>query len=134
MKLKGNLVRLEDTSNIEDRIEEVLKSSSIFDRYLTWCDIIYQSVCRAVENKMVLVTRYPMDSYFNQVPFKPNVSSTIETEPVIINGEIYRHYPKIRDEYIGKDTSNMFIDTMNLPNFYLKSMGGDYKKSRCSLR
>lgn len=134
MRLKGNLVRLEDTSNMEDRIEEVLKSSSIFERYLTWCDIIYQAVCRAVENKMVLVTRYPMDSYFNQVPFKPNVSSTIETETVIINGEIYRRYPKIRDEYIGKDTSNMFIDTMNLPNFYLKSMGGDYKRSRCSLQ
>ena len=129
MKMSGHIVNPDDIANIKDNIEEVMKSSTLFDRYITWCDIIYQSVCRAVENKMVLITRYPMDSYFNQVPLKPNVSSTLETETVIINGEVYRKYPKIRDEYIGKDTSNMFVDTMNLPNIYLKSMGGDYKRS-----
>ena len=45
---------------------------------------------------------------------------------MIINNKVYRHYPKIREEDIGKDTSNLFVDTMNFANNYLKAIGGDY--------
>ena len=69
------------------------------------------------------------DSYFNQFPSKVNISSTKITEPMIINNTVYRHYPKIRDNDIGKDTSNLFVDTMNISNQYLKAIGGDYKLS-----
>lgn len=99
---------------------------NIVERRLTWLDIIYQAAMEVVKDKHVLITRYPIDSYFNQFPTKVNISSTKETEPMIINNTVYRHYPKIREKDIGKDTSNLFIDTMNIANTYLGAIGGDY--------
>ena len=48
---------------------------------------------------------------------------------MIVNNIAYRHYPKIRDEDIGKDTSNLFVDTMTMCNVYLGAIGGDYELS-----
>lgn len=66
----------------------------------------------------------PMDSYFNQFTTKIRVSSTKETEPMYIDNTFYKYYPKIREEDIGKDTSNKFMDTLNLSNLYLSAIGG----------
>ena len=41
------------------------------------------------------------------------------------NNTYYRFYPKIREEDIGSNTSNKFVDTLNLSNLYLPGMGGD---------
>ena len=54
------------------------------------------------------------------------MSSTKVTEPMIVNNKVYRHYPKVRKEDIGKDTSNLFVDTFNMANPYLGAIGGDY--------
>ena len=61
---------------------------------------------------------------YNQFPTKVKVNSTVETEPMIIGNTFYKDYPKIRQEDIGTDTSNKFIDTLNLSNLYLKGIGG----------
>ena len=52
-----------------------------------------------------------------------HISSTIQTEPMVINGKFYKWYPKIRQEDIGSDTSNKFIDTCQISNPYCKMMG-----------
>lgn len=101
-------------------------TDAIYSRPLTWCDVFFIAATEAVKGKHALITRFPVDKYTNQIITKLTVSSTKETEPMIINGELYKHYPKIRKEDIGIDTSNKFIDTMNLSNLYLKGMGGDY--------
>lgn len=137
LKFSGRGLKPEDVRKLEKKeitMADAIASSSIIDRPLTWCDFIYLSALRAVEGKMVLITRYPIDSYFNQYPVKVNVSSTLETETVVLDGVIYKHYPKIRKEYIGIDTSNMFVDTMNMSNLYLKSIGGDYDGDTCSVK
>lgn len=102
---------------------------SIVERYLTWLDVIYQSAVEVVKDKHILITRYPIDSYFNQFPTKVNISSTKKTEPMVINNKLYRHYPRIRQEDIGTNTSNLFVETMNICNCYLGAIGGDYKPS-----
>ena len=38
----------------------------------------------------------------------------------------YPYYPKIREEDIGTDTSNLFVDTMKLSNLYLPGLSGDF--------
>lgn len=130
MKFKGKKLSTEEANDIIHRKKPIdAVSSTVIDRYMTWCDVIFQAVSKAVENKMVLFTRYPIDSYFNQIPLMINVSSTLKTESVIIDGKLYKNYPLIRDDLIGTDTSNMFIDTMNIFNPYLKTISGDYKKS-----
>ena len=102
------------------------ESDTIIDRDLTWLDVLYISAVAATEDKTALITRYPIDSYFNQLYTKIRVSSTIETEPMVINGKFYKWYPKIRQTDIGKDTSNKFIDTCQIANPYCGAMGADF--------
>lgn len=102
--------------------------SSIMERDFTWCDLFFIAASEAVKDKCVLITRYPIDSYFNQFPARVKVSSMIETEPMILDltggEEFYPKYPKIRQKDIGSDTSNKFIDTLNLSNLLLAGIGG----------
>lgn len=118
--------------------EEFAKSDieklPIMERDLTWCDILYQAAVESTRDKHVLITRYPIDSYFNQYPTKVRVSSTTKTEPMIINGKSYKHYPFIRQEDLGSNTSNRFIDTMNISNLYLDGIGGDYDGDQITLK
>ena len=102
------------------------ESTAIIDRDITWLDLFYQCAVAATEDKTVLITRYPMDSYFNQLYTRIRVSSTIQTEPMVINGKFYKWYPKIRQTDIGKDTSNMFIDTCQIANPYCGIMSADF--------
>ena len=55
----------------------------------------------STKDKMVLITRYPIDCYLNQFPSKVIVSSTKETEPMYVNNTLYKSYPKIRQEDIA---------------------------------
>lgn len=96
------------------------------ERPLTWCDVIYMACEEAIKDRMILITRYPIDTFYNEFATKIRLSSTIETEEAVFDDVVYTHYPKIRKEDIGSDTSNKFIDTMNICNGYLDSIGGDY--------
>jgi hypothetical protein len=108
--------------------------SVLINRYMTWCDVLYIAACEVTKNKTVLITRYPIDSCYNQFPTKIVVSSTKETEPVYYNGELYRYYPKIRDEYVNTNTSNSFIDTLMISNLMLSAIGGDYDGDQTSVK
>lgn len=120
LKFKGRNVSPEE---LEKHPE---KASSIVNRRLTWCDLIYMAAEECSKDKFVLITRFPMDSYFNQFPTGIRVSSTKDTEVVYINNKVYKHYPKIREEDIGSNTSSAFIDTLNICNLFLEAIGGDY--------
>lgn len=96
------------------------------ERPLTWCDVIYMACEEAIKDRMILITRYPIDTFYNEFATKIRLSSTIETEEAIFDDVVYTHYPKIRKEDIGTDTSNKFIDTMNICNGYLGIIDGDY--------
>lgn len=116
MKFKGRNTRID---NVKDPGQV-----PILNRKLTWCDLIYIACVEAAKDKHVLITRYPLEDYFGQFPNKINVASTVETEPMVINGQFYPRYPKIREEDIGSNTSNKFIDTLNISNLFLKAIGG----------
>ena len=101
-------------------------SDNVYNRRLTWCDVFYIAAVEASKDKQILVTRFPIDSYTNQITTQVVVSSTKETIPMYVNGEFYPYYPKIRDKDIGMDTSNSFVDTLRISNLYLGGMGADY--------
>lgn len=98
----------------------------IMDRPMTWCDLFYMAAVEVTRDKMTLVTRFPMDSYWNQFPAKIKIISTIETEPMIINDMFYKEYPKIRREDMYTNSTNRFIDVALTNNIRLGSIGGDY--------
>ena len=103
-------------------------------RPLTWCDVIFMATAEAIKNKMILITRYPIDTFYNQFTTGVDLLSTNETEPMVVNEIEYKFYPKIRMEDIGSDTSNKFIDTLNLCNAYLPSIGGDYDGDQVTVK
>lgn len=43
-----------------------------------------------------------------------------------VNDTFYPYYPKFKDSDIGKDTSDMFVDSLQMSNLYLKGLGGDF--------
>ena len=53
---------------------------------------------------------------------------------MIINDKYIKYYPKIRQEDMRRNTSNLFVDTLNICNCYLGGICGDYKQPYCSLR
>lgn len=105
---------------------QIAGESALINRPMTWCDVLYIAANEAVKDKCVLVTRYPIDSAYNQVPQIPRISTIKEMEPIYVNGEFYRWYPRIRKEDIGSNTSNRFIDTLNICNLMIGAMGADY--------
>ena len=104
------------------------------DRVITWCDIFYMAAVEATRDKCVLITRYPIDSMYNQFPSQIIVASTNETEPMYYKGTFYKYYPKIRPEDIGSNTSNTFVDTLRVSNLMLKIILGDYDGDQVSVK
>lgn len=116
-------------ASVED-YKNAYNSNSIleptFRRHITWCDVIYIAAKKSVEGKVTSITRFPYDSYFNTIYTYMEVSTLKETEPIVFDGELYRFYPKIRQEDIGKNTGSLFIDTLQVSNLHLSAMGADY--------
>lgn len=111
----------------------------IQERILTWCDVFFWAAVDVTRGKHILITRYPIDSFYNQFPTRIRVASTIETEPMIVNtfhDKFYKAYPKITQKDILEkaDTSNRFKDTLNLCNAYLNSIVGDYDGDQVTVK
>lgn len=107
---------------------------AIYKRPLTWCDVFYMAAVEACRDKYVLVTRYPMDSRYNQFPVGLVVASTTKTENMMVGDTHYQYYPKIRIEDIGTNTSTTFVDTFVMSNLYLGAIGGDYDGDTVTLK
>lgn len=118
MTFKGK--RWDSVKNAEDSSEPAIH------RPMTWVDVIYISAIRATEGKQMSFTRFPYDTYFNTIYTGIEVASTTETEPIVLDGEFYRFYPKIRIEDINSPSAHRFVDTMQISNLYLKGAGADY--------
>lgn len=107
-------------------VEKDPQRNAVQSRPMTWCDVFYIAAVEATRDKCVLITRFPMDSYWNEFPAKIRISSMNETEPIVLGSNYYQWYPKIREKDINSNTSNKFIDTLQFTNLNLKSIGGDY--------
>lgn len=129
MIFKGHNVKGVDVAN-----KSAVGQSPLISRKLTWCDVLYMAAVEVVRDKHIIVSRYPMDSVYNQVTTKVRISTIKNTEPIYINGMYYRFYPHIREKDVGCNTSNMFIDTLNISNLFLEGMGGDYDGDQVSVR
>lgn len=121
MTFKGRNISAEEFASNKD-----LRDIPIMNRRLTWCDVFFIAATEAAKGKHVMLTRYPMDSKHNMFPNKIRILSTRDTEPMQIGQTFYPRYPKIRDEEMGKDTSNKFINSLQIANPLLGLIGGDY--------
>lgn len=118
----------------EEYKEGSIGKNTMPDRALTWCDVFFIAATEAVEGKHVMTTRFPVDTCYNQFATRVRISSTKETEPMLLDGRYYPRYPKIRPEDILSNTSNKFVDTCQISNLYLGAIGGDYDGDQVSER
>lgn len=125
MRFTGYQIDKKDFDTVLQNVDQA-GNYPIVDRDLTWCDVLYMAAIEATRDKHILITRYPIDSFYNQFPSKIVISSTVDTEPMVIDGQIYKYYPKIRQEDMNSNTSNRFVDTFRMSNLHLGSIGGDY--------
>lgn len=102
------------------------------ERGLTWCDLFYMAACDVTEDKMVLITRFPIDSFLNQYPSKVRIKSTVKTCPMVVqsgfedNMKLYKWYPVIEAKDLNSNTSPLFEDTLSICNGLIGAMGMDY--------
>lgn len=126
LQFKGYNVPNEEIAKKLMNDEMSKESFHLNSRPLTWCDLIYMAAEEVIKDKMTLITRFPIDSYYNQFPAKIRLISTIETEPILVWNTFYKKYPKIRLEDINKNSSNHFVDVALINNVRLGSIVGDF--------
>ena len=124
----GDTVRLtfKGLNTTYEEYEKNVGNSPVVERDFTWCDLFFICATEVTSDKHVIVCRYPIDSIYNQFPTKIHISSTTQTEPMIVDGKAYTNYPYIRQEDIGTNTSNRFVDSARLCNLFLEGLNGDY--------
>lgn len=97
----------------------------IVNRPMTWTDLLYiaaEDICR---DKHTIITRYPVLNEFGVFGAKFRVASTVKTEPVMVNGYLYKWYPVV-DFSVPKDRiGSLFNDATNFSNAYLDGLDGD---------
>lgn len=123
--------KLNNASEYEENKQEYSYTLKV-NRRITWCDLFYMAACDVTSDKMVLITRFPIDSFLNQYPSKVRIKSTNKTVPMVIqsdfedNLKFYRWYPYIEDTDINTNTSPVFEDTLSICNGLIDAMGMDY--------
>ncbi len=121
-----------NNSNEFDKTKKEYSPQLKIKRRITWCDLFYMAACDVTEDKMVLITRFPIDSYLNQYPSKVRIKSTVKTQPMVIqlrfedNTKLYKWYPVINEQDINSNTSPVFEDTLSICNGLIGAMGMDY--------
>ena len=128
LRFKGYQITSNEYSN------GIRENSKMIERDMTWCDLLYMTAVDVSQDKMVMVTRYPIDSYFNQFSCGANIACTVDYESMVINGKLYKWYPKIRQEDIGSNTANKFVDTCSIANPYCVLMGADYDGDQVTVK
>ena len=127
-------VRFKGFNTTKKQYESGAGNMPIVERDFTWCDFLYICAVEACADKHVLVSRYPIDSIYNQFPVRVHISTTNETEPMVVDGKFYPNYPKIRQEYIGQNTSSMFVNSVRICNLFLDGLNGDYDGDTVTIR
>ena len=122
MQFKGNFAK------------DNMPNESIMNRRLTWCDIFYMATVEAARGRYGIITRYPIDSRFNNMIMQVEVASTKDYEPMIVNGTYYKYYPHITDDMIGSNTGTAFVDTMSMSNLYCGGAGMDFDGDTVTLK
>lgn len=133
-KMSYMIFKGHNVSGIDVANREAVDASPLITRKMTWCDVLYMAANEAVRDKHILISRYPIDSPYNQLITKARISTIADMEPVYVNGTYYRWYPKIREKDVGTNTSRLFIDSMQISNVFLKAMGGDYDGDQVGVR
>ena len=108
--------------------------SGTVSRPMTWTDLLYLACEKVTRDKHCLITRYPVLDEFGVFVSKIRVSSTINTTPMVINGELYKWYPDIDLDLKSNEIPSAFVDSCQFSNSYLEGLEGDYDGDQVTVK
>ena len=108
--------------------------SGIGNRPLTWTDLLYMAAFDVTKDKYLFLTRYPVTSNLSIYSSGIHVNSTLQTQKMIIEGQVYDYYPKIDFTVPYSLVQAQFIDTLVMFNGHLKALGADFDGDTLVLR
>ena len=97
----------------------------IVNRPMTWTDLLYMAAEEVCRDKHCIITRYPVLNEFGVFISKFRVASTVKTEPISVNGYLYKWYPVINFDVPKDRIGSLFNDATNFSNAYLDGLDGD---------
>ena len=127
-------LRQEQPYPIYYKIKLQREDGTEFVRDMTITDALFIAANRAAADKHVFLTRYPITNHLGSFASKINISSTTQTEKLIYNGVLFKHYPKIDLNMSNNEISTYFYDVLKLSNVLLKQLGGDYDGDQMSIK
>lgn len=110
------------------------EDAAIVKRPMTWTDLLYMAAHDTIKNKYVEITRYPINDRFGVFFSKIRISTTQNTVPMIINGELHKWYPDIDLSIKISDIPRNFIDACQFSNAYLPGIEGDYDGDQTTVK
>lgn len=110
------------------------KQENQITRPMTWTDLLYLACFDVTQDKFVLITRYPVLDYFGIYPSKVSILSTQQTMSMVINDQLYTHYPVIPQNVKPDDIEYLFKDTVNICALYLPALGGDHDGDQVTVK
>lgn len=96
--------------------------STIMYRPMCWTDLLYMACVDVTRDKHCLITRYPVLNEYGTFVTKVNISSTLKTMPVLLNGKVYKFYPVIEYDTPEELVGTKFIDSVRFSNSYLTGL------------
>ena len=108
--------------------------SPLIQRPLTWCDIFYQAAIEIVQDKHVVITRYPVLDYFGSTIQNIHVESTQKTTPMYVGSKYYEYYPVVDLTAPPEVVATSFIDSLTMSNLLLKGLCGDYDGDQVTVK
>lgn len=105
--------------------------ATIATRPMTWTDLFYMASEDAVEDKHILITRYPLLDQYGLFATRIRTLSTTTTMPMQVGDKIYRWYPVIDFDVPRNQINTKFMDSVQFSNSYLP--GIDRKPSSLSI-
>lgn len=97
-------------------------------RPLNWCQLFYMCAYDTVRDKVIYITRYPIEDHNNIYPSLMSIIPCTNTRRTKMLDFIYPKFPilpKIEDVK-ENELDHFFIDTLNLHPAYLKSLNADF--------
>ena len=100
--------------------------ATIATRPMTWTDLFYMASEDAVEDKHILITRYPLLDQYGLFATRIRTLSTTTTMPMQVGDKIYRWYPVIDFDVPRNQINTKFMDSVQFSNSYLPGIDGDF--------
>lgn len=108
--------------------------SSIVYRRMTITDLLFLAASDVTKDKHTMTTRYPITDEFSVFCNQIRINSTTKTEPMMVNGHIYKWYPVIENDVPSYKMASLFIDSLQFSNSYLEGIGGDYDGDQVTVK